>query len=86
MSYIQAGKDEGARLVTGGERVGHKGYYIQPTIFADVQVSLVHKKNLDSFSKGVVAAPREYNAVSFCSLCLPIGAGEAFVLIRVGSM
>lgn len=37
MSYIQSGKDEGARLVTGGERVGHKGYYIQPTIFADVQ-------------------------------------------------
>ncbi|KAG0597465.1 hypothetical protein M758_UG341200 [Ceratodon purpureus] len=37
MSYIQAGKDEGARLVTGGDRVGHKGYYIQPTIFADVE-------------------------------------------------
>lgn len=41
MSYIQAGKDEGARLVTGGERVGRKGYYIQPTIFADVQVSSI---------------------------------------------
>nr|XP_024376888.1 aldehyde dehydrogenase family 2 member B7, mitochondrial-like isoform X2 [Physcomitrium patens] len=37
MSYIRAGKDEGARLITGGERVGSKGYYIQPTIFSDVQ-------------------------------------------------
>lgn len=40
MNYIRAGKDEGARLITGGERVGHKGLYIQPTIFADVQVDL----------------------------------------------
>lgn len=38
MSYIQAGKDEGAQLITGGEQVGSKGYFIQPTIFGDVQV------------------------------------------------
>ncbi|VDP87301.1 unnamed protein product, partial [Echinostoma caproni] len=36
MSYIESGKKEGARLVTGGARVGHKGYFIQPTVFADV--------------------------------------------------
>src|SRR3989441_1963970 len=36
LSYIEAGKQEGARLVTGGGRatVGNgKGYFIQPTIF-----------------------------------------------------
>ena len=27
-SYIDAGKKEGAKLVTGGERVGDKGYFI----------------------------------------------------------
>ena len=36
MSYIDAGKSEGARLMTGGERFGEKGYYVQPTVFADV--------------------------------------------------
>ncbi len=37
MSYVKAGKDEGATVVTGGERLGNKGYFIQPTIFADVR-------------------------------------------------
>ncbi len=36
MGYIQSGKEDGARVVTGGERHGEKGYFIQPTIFADV--------------------------------------------------
>src|SRR6266850_109510 len=37
MSYIDAGKKEKAKLVTGGNRVGDKGYFIEPTVFADVQ-------------------------------------------------
>ncbi len=39
LSYIQLGIDEGAKLVCGGVEApaGHnKGFYIQPTIFADV--------------------------------------------------
>jgi aldehyde dehydrogenase (NAD+) len=36
MGYIQEGKKEGATVVTGGERHGTKGYFIQPTIFSDV--------------------------------------------------
>ncbi|MGO4889680.1 L-glutamate gamma-semialdehyde dehydrogenase [Anaerobacillus sp. MEB173] len=35
MSYIEVGKEEG-RLVAGGEGDNSKGYFIQPTIFADV--------------------------------------------------
>ncbi|WP_028472368.1 aldehyde dehydrogenase [Nocardioides alkalitolerans] len=36
--YIRVGKEEGARLVTGGGRPEglDKGWYVQPTIFADV--------------------------------------------------
>ncbi len=38
--YVQLGQQEGAKLVTGGERVnvaGHDGgYYYKPTVFADV--------------------------------------------------
>ena len=38
LDYIEIGKAEGARLVTGGKRPGHlpRGYYVEPTIFADV--------------------------------------------------
>jgi aldehyde dehydrogenase (NAD+) len=37
MSYIGSGREEGAKLVCGGERVGEQGYFVQPTVFADVQ-------------------------------------------------
>lgn len=37
MSYIDKGKAQGAKCVTGGERFGNKGYFISPTIFADVK-------------------------------------------------
>jgi aldehyde dehydrogenase (NAD+) len=37
MGYIHSGKQQGARLLVGGERVGDKGYFIQPTVFADVK-------------------------------------------------
>jgi aldehyde dehydrogenase (NAD+) len=37
MGYIDSGRSEGAKLVCGGERVGDRGYFIQPTVFADVE-------------------------------------------------
>ena len=37
LSYIDKGKAQGARCVTGGERFGNKGYFIKPTVFADVK-------------------------------------------------
>lgn len=37
MSYIDSGRDQGAKLVCGGDRVGDRGYFIQPTVFADVK-------------------------------------------------
>jgi aldehyde dehydrogenase (NAD+) len=42
MGYIQIGRDEGARLVCGGGRPDHlpRGYYVQPTLFADVDNSM----------------------------------------------
>jgi acyl-CoA reductase-like NAD-dependent aldehyde dehydrogenase len=36
-SYIKAGQDEGATVITGGKRKGNEGYFIEPTIFADVK-------------------------------------------------
>jgi aldehyde dehydrogenase (NAD+) len=37
MSYIKAGRESGAKLVTGGEQIGTKGFYIMPTVFSEVQ-------------------------------------------------
>jgi aldehyde dehydrogenase (NAD+) len=37
MGYIDSGKKEKATLATGGGRVGDKGYFIEPTVFTDVQ-------------------------------------------------
>ncbi|KYN29385.1 PREDICTED: aldehyde dehydrogenase, mitochondrial [Trachymyrmex cornetzi] len=37
MSMIQSGKDQGANLVTGGERIGDRGYFVAPTVFANVK-------------------------------------------------
>lgn len=34
--YIATGIEEGARLVAGGKRVARDGWYLEPTVFADV--------------------------------------------------
>jgi aldehyde dehydrogenase (NAD+) len=36
MSYIESGKKDGASLRAGGHRVGDRGFFIEPTVFADV--------------------------------------------------
>ena len=36
LGYVDKGRAEGARLVCGGERPAGKGYFVRPTIFADV--------------------------------------------------
>lgn len=36
LDYIEKGEKEGARLVTGGKRLDRDGFYLQPTVFAEV--------------------------------------------------
>jgi len=36
LDYVEIGRGEGAQLATGGERVGDRGYFIRPTVFANV--------------------------------------------------
>jgi acyl-CoA reductase-like NAD-dependent aldehyde dehydrogenase len=36
-SYTEIGKGEGAKLLTGGERVEGHGFYYRPTVFAEVE-------------------------------------------------
>ncbi len=44
MGYIDQGKKQGAKLMTGGHRVGSSGYYIKPTVFSDVQDDMIIAK------------------------------------------
>ncbi len=36
-NYIEIGQAEGARLICGGERLDRNGFYLEPTVFADVR-------------------------------------------------
>lgn len=37
LGYIGSGKSQGAKLLTGGNRYGDKGYFVEPTIFGEVE-------------------------------------------------
>lgn len=41
LGYVEKGKAEGARLVTGGAQIDREGFYMQPTVFADVTDDMV---------------------------------------------
>jgi len=36
LQYVEYGKKDGAKCVTGGQRHGSKGYFVEPTLFANV--------------------------------------------------
>jgi len=41
LDYVAKGQAEGARLVYGGQRIERDGFYMQPTVFADVKDDMV---------------------------------------------
>ena len=60
LSYIEKGKAEGARLVTGGGIPAHlpKGFYVEPTLFADVDNSMTIARE-EIFGPVLVVIPFE---------------------------
>ena len=40
LGYVQKGSQEGAHLAFGGKRLGDKGYFVEPAIFANVSNSM----------------------------------------------
>ncbi|XP_031382247.1 aldehyde dehydrogenase family 2 member B4, mitochondrial-like isoform X2 [Punica granatum] len=45
MTYIRSGIESGAKLESGGEQLGSKGFYVQPTVFSDVQDDMLIAKD-----------------------------------------
>lgn len=37
LGYIELGQNEGAKLRCGGRRLGTRGFFVQPTVFSDVE-------------------------------------------------
>ncbi len=37
MGYVESGAREGARMLCGGKRIGDRGFFIEPTVFAEVR-------------------------------------------------
>src|SRR5262249_54173426 len=37
LGYVELGKKQGAKLVTGGARQGDRGFFVEPTIFDNVK-------------------------------------------------
>jgi aldehyde dehydrogenase (NAD+) len=60
LGYIDKGVSEGARLVTGGKRPPQfeKGYYVEPTLFADVDNSMIVAQE-EIFGPVLVVVPFE---------------------------
>ncbi|KAE9607899.1 putative oxidoreductase [Lupinus albus] len=44
LKYIRSGVESGATLETGGDRLGNKGFYVQPTVFSNVQDGMLIAK------------------------------------------
>lgn len=40
LDYIKVGQSEGAKLLAGGDRAKDGGYYVQPTVFDDVDIKM----------------------------------------------
>ena len=75
MGYIEIGKNEKAKLLAGGNRVGDKGYFIEPTVFADVQDNMKIAQGRDFRAGDVDPEVQGYRRSG--------GAGEQ-VAVRIG--
>ncbi|MFF4991484.1 aldehyde dehydrogenase family protein [Streptosporangium saharense] len=54
--FLESGRQEGARTVTGGERHGDQGYFVQPTVITDVRPDMRLVRE-EIFGPVVVASP-----------------------------
>ena len=56
LGYIEKGLNEGAQLVTGGNKPQEQGYFVSPTIFADFRDEMTIAKE-EIFGPVIAAMP-----------------------------
>ena len=68
--YIASGSQQGARIATGGKRPPHlpRGYYIEPTVFANVGKDMtIAREEIFGPVVSVIAAKNEADAVAIAN-------------------
>ncbi|SBS73641.1 putative aldehyde dehydrogenase DhaS [uncultured Microbacterium sp.] len=56
MGYLTAGREAGATVAAGGDRVGDRGYFVRPTVFTDVTEDMSIQRD-EIFGPVVTAVP-----------------------------
>jgi aldehyde dehydrogenase (NAD+) len=54
LSLIKEGASQGAKLLVGGKRIGDKGYFVEPTVFSQVEDNNVIAKEEVSYIEDIV--------------------------------
>jgi len=64
LGYVDIGRDEGARIVAGGSRRGSTGFFIEPTVFADVEPGMrISQEEIFGPVASVIAFKDEEDAI-----------------------
>jgi len=56
--FIDSGRDEGAKVLSGGHRASDRGYFVKPTVFTDIHPEMKIVRE-EIFGPVVVAEPFE---------------------------
>jgi aldehyde dehydrogenase (NAD+) len=64
LGYVDIGRAEGAQIVAGGSRRGNTGFYVEPTVFADVQPAMrISQEEIFGPVASVIAFEDEEDAI-----------------------
>ncbi len=68
LGYIEIGKNEGAEIATGGNRIGDKGYFIEPTVFTKMTQNMrIWREEIFGPVVGITTFSTEEEAVSLAN-------------------
>ena len=67
MNYIDIGKKEGGRVITGGRASDKGAYYVEPTIFADVTEDMTIAR--EEIFGPVIAVSKFKTIDEVCDIC-----------------
>ncbi|KAG2314828.1 hypothetical protein Bca52824_017950 [Brassica carinata] len=82
LKYIRHGVDSGATLQAGGDRLGSKGYYIQPTVFSDVMTMASRENSEDQFTFDTDYSPPDTCDLGTQQLLARLAAEEEIADLR----
>jgi phenylacetaldehyde dehydrogenase len=86
LSYVDAGIDEGAELITGGARVAERGYFVAPTVFANRSGADIRIAREEIFGPVLTAMPFDgLDDVARLANATPYGLGGGIFTSNVST-